>query len=180
MNKIAFAAALATAGLAMNALAGELAVTHDEFEDTTTIADTGISVAIYASFNPVRLYPQPQAVFKEGKLKEFRLRVLHRQAGALPRYNECQDLKMLVDDKPFPLEFVYHHEPARMDTDEIWLATMTADQASALGHATAVRFRVCHDELKPFDEDDIEALGEWKAAVDAAAASGKLPPLTDD
>jgi hypothetical protein len=179
LNKITFAFALAIACLATNALAGDLVVTHDEFEDTTTIADDGISVAIYASFNPVRLYPQPQAVFKDGKLQEFRLHVLHRQVGALPRYNECQDLKVLVDDKPFPLQFAYHHEPARMDTDEIWLATMTADQAAALGRAKAVRFRVCHDELKPFDEDDIEALGEWKASVDTAVTSGKLPPIDD-
>jgi hypothetical protein len=171
---------VATVCLANTANASDLEVTHDEFEDTTMISDTGISVAIYASFNPVRLYPQPQAVFKDGKLQEFRLRVLHRQTGALPRYNECQDLKMLVDDKPFPLGFAYHHEPARMDTDEIWLATLTADQAAALAHAKAVRLRVCHDELKPFDEDDIEALGEWKAAVDTAIASGKLPSLTDD
>jgi len=58
------------------------------------------------------------AVFKDGKLQEFRFQVDHRQAGAVPRYEECRDLKMLVDDKPFPLEFVYHHEPIRMDTQE--------------------------------------------------------------
>jgi hypothetical protein len=43
-------------------------------------------------------------------------------------------------------------------------------------HANAVRFRVCHAEL---DEDDIEALGEWKASVDTAVTSGKLPPIDD-
>jgi hypothetical protein len=180
LNKTTFALALAIACLATNALAGDLVVTHDEFEDTTTIADDGISVAIYASFNPVRLYPQPQAVFKNGKLQEFRFRVLHRQMGAKPRYDECSDLKLLVDDKPFPLEFAYHHEPARMDTDEIWLAPMTADQAAALGRAKSVRFRVCHDELKPFDEDDLESLAQWKTAVDSAVASGTLPSVDED
>jgi hypothetical protein len=66
-----------------------------------------------------------------------------------------------------------------MDTDEIWLAPMTGDQATAQGCAKAVRFRVCYDELKPLDEDDVEALGEWKAAVDTAVTSGKLPPIDD-
>jgi hypothetical protein len=33
-------------------------------------------------------------------------------------------------------------------------------------------------ELK-HDEDDIEALGEWKAAVDTAVTSGKMPPVDD-
>lgn len=179
MNKIELAIALVVASLATNALADGLLVTHDAFDDTTTIADEHVSVAIYNVFNPLRLYPQPQAVFKDGKLQEFRLRVLHRQAGGKPRYEECQDLKILVDDKPFPVEFTYHHEPARVDTDEIWTAKMTAETAAMLGAAKAVRMRVCHDELPPFDEEDIESLAEWKAAVDSAVTSGKLPPIDD-
>jgi hypothetical protein len=180
MNKTAVALALVIACLTTNALADGLLVTHDAFDDTVTIADEHVSVAIYNVFNPLRLYPQPQAVFKDGKLQEFRLRVLHRQAGGKPRYEECQDLKMLVDDKPFPVGFAYHHEPARMDTDEIWIAKMTTEMAATLGAAKAVRLRVCHDELPPFEDEDIESLAEWKAAVDTAVASGKLPSLTDD
>lgn len=170
---------LAVACVASTSLAGELEVTRDDFEGTTTIAAGDLSVAIYASFNPVRLYPKPQAVFKDGKLQEFRLQVDHRQMGAKPRYDECSDLKILVDDKPFPLEFVYHHEPIRMDTQETWRAPMTVDQAASLAHAKSVRFRACHDEPRPFDEDDLASLTQWKAAVDSAVSSGKLPPVDD-
>lgn len=139
-----------------------------------------MSVAIYSPFNAVRLYTKPQAVFKDAKLQEYRFQVTHRQAGSVPRYDECRDLKMLVDEKPFPLEFAYHHEPARMDTDEIWRATMTADQAAALSGAKAVRFRACHDEPRPFDEDDLQSLSQWKAAVDSAIKTGTLPPVEED